>query len=108
MADRIKQHTANRRLAQWRVMWLIEHSTSHQLLWCIHSFVLRNRQQKHTAKPLLKFISGFQIYSEYFFSNVEDHFELLAIPVLCQCQNIRESENFSNLQFLPILHDYVG
>jgi len=31
----------NRRLAQWRVMWLIEHSTSHQLLWCIDSFVLR-------------------------------------------------------------------
>jgi hypothetical protein len=33
---------ANRRLAQWRVKWLIEHSTSHQLLWCIDSFVLRN------------------------------------------------------------------
>jgi hypothetical protein len=32
----------NRRLAQWRVTWLIEHSTSHQLLWCIDSFVLRN------------------------------------------------------------------
>jgi hypothetical protein len=34
--------TANRRLAQWRVSWLIEHSTSHQLLWCIDSFELRN------------------------------------------------------------------
>lgn len=33
---------ANRRLAQWRVAWLIEHSTSHQLLWCTDSFVLRN------------------------------------------------------------------
>jgi hypothetical protein len=33
---------ANRRLAQWRVMWLIEHSTSYQPLWCIDSFVLRN------------------------------------------------------------------
>ena len=32
----------NRRLAQWRVKWLIEHSTSHQLLWSIDSFVLRN------------------------------------------------------------------
>ena len=32
----------NRRLAQWRVKWLNEHSTSHQLLWCIDSFVLRN------------------------------------------------------------------
>jgi len=30
------------RLAQWRVTWLIEHSTSHQLLWCIDSFGLRN------------------------------------------------------------------
>jgi hypothetical protein len=29
-------------LAQWLVMGLIEHSTSHQLLWCIDSFVLRN------------------------------------------------------------------
>jgi hypothetical protein len=28
----------NRRLAQWRVKWLIELSTSHQLLWCIDSF----------------------------------------------------------------------
>jgi len=33
---------ANSRLAQWRVLWLIEHSTSHQLLWCIDSFVLQN------------------------------------------------------------------
>jgi hypothetical protein len=32
----------NRRLAQWRVSWLIEHSTSHQHLWCIDNFVLRN------------------------------------------------------------------
>ena len=31
----------NRRLAQWRVTWLIEYSTSHQLLWCIDSEVLR-------------------------------------------------------------------
>ncbi len=37
-----KGRTANRRLAQWRVTWLIEHSTSHQLLWSIDSFVLRN------------------------------------------------------------------
>jgi len=33
---------ANRRLAQWRVPWLIEHSTSHQLLWYFDSEVLRN------------------------------------------------------------------
>jgi hypothetical protein len=32
----------NRRLAQWRLTWLIEHSASHQLLWIIENFVLRN------------------------------------------------------------------
>jgi hypothetical protein len=32
----------NKRVAQWRVTWLIEHSTSQQLLWCIDSVVLRN------------------------------------------------------------------
>jgi len=37
-----KERTANRRLVQWRVSWLIEHSTSHQILWCIDSLVLRN------------------------------------------------------------------
>ena len=40
--DEKEHRTGNRRLAQWRVTWLIEHSTSHQLLWCIDSFVLRN------------------------------------------------------------------
>ena len=48
----------NRRLAQWRVTWLIEHSTSHQLLWCIDSFVLQNpplRQATNRCmKPLTK------------------------------------------------------
>ena len=34
-----ESRTANRRLAQWRVQWLIEHSTSHQLLWYIDSEV---------------------------------------------------------------------
>jgi hypothetical protein len=44
--------TANRRLAQWRVKWLIEHSTSHQLLWCIDSFVLRNPPLTPSPKTL--------------------------------------------------------
>ena len=39
-----KKTAYNRRLAQWRVTWLIEHSTSHQLLWFIDSFVLRKSQ----------------------------------------------------------------
>jgi len=42
----------NRRLAQSQVTWLIEHSTSHQLLWCIDSFVLRNPPLRQGAKPL--------------------------------------------------------
>jgi len=40
----------NRRLAQWRVTWLIEHSTSHQVLWCIDSFVLRNPPLRQAPK----------------------------------------------------------
>lgn len=45
-----KARTANRRLAQWRVTWLIEHSTSHQLLWCIDSKVLRNPPLRQAPK----------------------------------------------------------
>ena len=40
----------NRRLAQWRVTWLIEHSTSHQLLWCIDSLVHRNPPLRQAPK----------------------------------------------------------
>ncbi|VBB43661.1 conserved hypothetical protein [uncultured Paludibacter sp.] len=40
----------NRRLAQWRVTWLIEHSTSHHLLWCIDSFMLRNPPLRQAPK----------------------------------------------------------
>jgi hypothetical protein len=40
----------NRRLAQWRVTWFIEHSTSHQLLRCIDSFVLRNPPLRQAPK----------------------------------------------------------
>ena len=41
----------NRCLPQWWVKWLIEHSTSNQLLWCIYSFVLRNPQLRQAPKP---------------------------------------------------------
>ena len=40
----------NRRLAQWRFQWLIEHSASHQLLWGIDSFVLRNPPLRQAPK----------------------------------------------------------
>jgi len=34
--------TGNRRWAQWQVKWLIENSTSHQLLCWVDSFLFRN------------------------------------------------------------------
>jgi len=48
----LKTRTAahNRRLAQWRVTWFIEHSTSHQLSWCIDSFALRNPPERKARK----------------------------------------------------------
>ncbi len=45
--NRQEQRPANRRLAQWRVMWLIEHFTSLQHFWCIDSFCSEIR---HCAK----------------------------------------------------------
>jgi hypothetical protein len=41
-------------LAQWRVQLLIKHSTSHQLLWCIDSFVLRIENQRSSTRPNAK------------------------------------------------------
>jgi hypothetical protein len=40
----------NRRLAQWRVTWLIEHYTSHQTLCWADSFVLRNPPLRQAPK----------------------------------------------------------
>ena len=40
----------NKRLAQWRVTWLIEHSTPQQLLWCIDSFEFRNPPLRQAPK----------------------------------------------------------
>jgi len=40
----------NSGFAKKRVQWLIEHSTSHQLLWYIDSFVLRNPLLRKAAK----------------------------------------------------------
>jgi hypothetical protein len=50
-----RRPTANRHLAQWRVKWLIEHSASHQLLWCIDSFVLRNPPLRQAPKRYGKY-----------------------------------------------------
>ena len=37
-----RRPAGNSGFAKKRVQWLIEHSTSHQILWCIDSFELRN------------------------------------------------------------------
>ena len=47
--------TGNRRLAQWRVTWLIEHSTSYQLLWLNESFVFRNPPLRQAPNRYLQF-----------------------------------------------------
>ena len=39
---REEERRHNSGFAKKRVQWLIEHSTSHQLLWYVDSFVLRN------------------------------------------------------------------
>ncbi len=41
---------ANRRLAKKRVQWLIEHSTSYQLLCWVDSLVLRNPLLRQAPK----------------------------------------------------------
>jgi hypothetical protein len=47
-----RRQAGNSGFAKKRVQWLIEHSTSHQLLWCIDNFELRNPLLRQAAKPL--------------------------------------------------------
>ena len=49
-ADEEEHRTDNSGFAKKRVQWLIEHSTSHQHLWCIDSFVLRNPPLRQAPK----------------------------------------------------------
>ena len=54
--DKTTSDTVDRRpagnsgFAKKRVQWLIEHSTSHQLLWYVDSFELRNPLLRKAAK----------------------------------------------------------
>ncbi|HRI00882.1 MAG TPA: hypothetical protein PK006_07520 [Saprospiraceae bacterium] len=48
--DRQGSTGGNRHLAQWLVQWLIQGSTSHQLLWYVDSFVLRNPPLRQAPK----------------------------------------------------------
>jgi len=43
-------HAANSGFKKLAVQWLIKHSTSHQHLWWLDSFELRNRQLLKPAK----------------------------------------------------------
>jgi hypothetical protein len=45
-----RRAAGNSGFAKKRVQWLIEHSTSHQLLWYVDSFVLRNPLLRKAAK----------------------------------------------------------
>jgi len=45
-----EHRTDNSGFAKKRVQWLIEHSTSHQLLWYVDSLVLRNPLLRKAAK----------------------------------------------------------
>ena len=45
-----RRPACNSGFAKKRVQWLIEHSTSHQLLWYIDSFELRNPLLRKAAK----------------------------------------------------------
>jgi hypothetical protein len=51
-----KSTGGNRRLAQWRLTWLIEHSTSHQLLCWADSLVLRNPPLRQAPKRCAQLI----------------------------------------------------
>jgi hypothetical protein len=48
--DEKEHRTDNSTYKKLGVQWLIEHSTSHQLLWWLDSFVLQNPQLLVAAK----------------------------------------------------------
>ena len=50
-----RRPAGNSGFAKKRVQWLIEHSTSHQLLWYVDSFVLRNPLLRKAAKRYASF-----------------------------------------------------
>ncbi|MBS0647513.1 MAG: hypothetical protein JSR97_13120 [Verrucomicrobia bacterium] len=45
-----RRPACNSGFAKKRVQWLIEHSTSHQILWYVDSLVLRNPLLRKAAK----------------------------------------------------------
>lgn len=97
----------NRRLAQWRLMWLIEHSTSHQLLWCIDSFVLRNPPLRQAPK---RYVIWHQKSRFEINSTIVTHYKLLLSGYYAQEYSegiLRNPINFSK-KFTPTIHKVVA
>ena len=65
--DEEEHRTDNSGFAKKRVQWLIEHSTSHQILWYVDSLVLRN--------PLLR--KAANRYAQYF----KDSKDILSLKI---------------------------
>jgi len=57
----------NSGFAKKRVQWLIEHSTSHQILWCIDSLVLRNPLLRKAANRYMYNCRSPEISKQPFF-----------------------------------------
>ncbi|KMQ70094.1 hypothetical protein [Chryseobacterium koreense] len=56
-----RRAACNSGFAKKRVQWLIEHSTSHQILWCIDSLVLRNPLLRKAANRCAKVSAPLQL-----------------------------------------------
>ena len=68
----------NRRLAKKRVQWLIEHSTSYQILCWVDSLVLRNPLLRQAPKRCVQHI--FRTYAESFSPIFSERILLKLLP----------------------------
>lgn len=96
----------NRRLAQWRVKWLIEHSTSHQLLWCIESFVLRNpplRQAPKRYASLKKNPIKFSIIRINYYFDKKSQDKTMSTIFGNRIRTLREEQQIPQRQLASIL-----
>jgi hypothetical protein len=74
LTDRLSANrspAANSGFKKLAVQWLIEHSTSHQHLWWLDSFVLRNRQ---LLKPAKRYRQGWKTPTD---NKTVDNFETI-------------------------------
>ncbi len=61
-----RRPACNSGFAKKRVQWIIEHSTSHQLLWYVDSFVLRNPLLRKAANRCVPFNETPHIHIGFF------------------------------------------